>query len=200
MTMHCGFQANLTFIDIAAPVTESALVAAAAHVALISSPGEACVAYDQTSRDELTAWLQADGRGLVITGTLGDTACSPYTERAELATLGGVTLNFSGNGTSVANSITRVGSTFWSGLGTSFSAGGDPMGDAIIGTCTGAAIDGQVGGTLPIVAYTANAAAPCLSGVSMSHRAAWLPFQPEDGGTSTDRRFLYNAIDWIKTL
>ena len=47
--------------------------------------------------------------------------------------------------------------------------------------------------------YQANPLAPCLNGVPMDHRAAWFPLQPEDGGNATDRRLLFNAIDWIKS-
>jgi hypothetical protein len=124
-----------------------------------------------------------------------------YTARYELATLAGVTLNFSGSGTAVGNSVVRSGAgTFWSGLNTSFSTGGEPVGDGIVGTCTGANIDSQLGGQKPILAYTANPNSPCLSGVVMDHRGAWLPFQPEDGGTATDRRYLYNVFNWLKSL
>ncbi|MCO4774098.1 MAG: putative metal-binding motif-containing protein, partial [Deltaproteobacteria bacterium] len=192
---------DLTFADVASPVTEAALVASAAHVALLSSPGEGCSPYSGAERTEIGNWLSGDGRGIVITGTLGSAACSSYNDRYELATLAGVTLNFSGNGTSVPNTVSRVGAgVFWDGLGTSFSTGGDPMGDAIVGTCTGAVIDGQVGGSLTTIAYTANPSAPCLAGAPMDHRGAWLPFQPEDGGSSTDRRYLYNVLDWLKSL
>jgi hypothetical protein len=192
---------DLTFADVGSPVTEAALVASASHVALVSSPGESCVGYSAAERAELSAWLVGEGRGVVITGTLGPSSCASYTDRYELATLAGVTLNFSGSATTVGNAMTRVGSgVFWTGLGTSFAAAGEPMGDAIVGTCTGAIIEGQVGGLLTTIAYTANPAAPCLSGSMMDHRGAWLPFQPEDGGGANDRRYLYNVIDWLKSL
>ena len=71
---------------------------------------------------------------------------------------------------------------------------------AITATCTGAVIDGQVGGLFTTIGYSANPAAPCLSGAPMDHRGAWLPFQPEDGGTATDRQYLYNVFDWVKSL
>ena len=121
-----------------------------------------------------------------------------YIRRYELATLAGVTLSSSGGAQTVGNTISKVGNRFWTGLGTSFPTGGQPMGDAILGTCTGGQIDATVGGTRTVVAYTASPAAPCLPGDAMDHRAAFLPFQPEDGGSVTDRRFLYNIIGWIK--
>ncbi len=69
--------------------------------------------------------------------------------------------------------------------------------------CSGAAGDALVGDPLSgpprqVVAYEANPAAPCLSGVPLDHRGAWLPFQPEEGGNATDRLFLFNVIDWLK--
>ena len=75
--------------------------------------------------------------------------------------------------------------------------------DGVLGLCTGAAVDALVGdsGVEPprqAVAYTANPAAPCLAGVPMDHKGAWVPFQPEDGGDPTDRLFLYNVLDWLK--
>ena len=200
-----GFGAcELVFVDIDAPVTESALDAAGVHLAFISSPGEACEVYDAVARSELTSWLDNQGQGILITGTLGDDGCVSYTARYELATLAGVTLSSTNPSTSVTPTVTRTATTFWTGIAaSSFTSGGAAQGDNILGVCTGGAIDALVGNASiePLrqaVAYQANPAAPCLAGVPTDHRGAWLPFQPEDGGDATDRRYLYNVLDWLK--
>ena len=195
---------TLVFEDVAPPVTEAELVAIGAHIALISSPGEGCEVYDAGERAELQAWLDGIGRGVAITGTLGDAGCGTYTDRYELGTLVGVTLSTMDPGTANQPIITRTAGWFWTDISAaSFTSGASMVADGVLGLCTGAAVDALVGDSSveplrQVVAYTANPAAPCLSGVPMDHKGAWLPFQPEDGGDLTDRVFLYNVLDWLK--
>ena len=195
----------LTFVDIASPVSETALDATGAHVAMLSSPGENCTTYDASDRDELEGWLLGNGRGIVITGTLGTNACQTFTDRYELATLAGVTLSSASPDTSLSPLVARTGASFWAGISPfSYTSSGDTQADNVVGLCTGATLEGLVGDQLnetprQLVRYEANPLAPCLASVSMDHRAAWFPLQPEDGGNLTDRRLLFNAIDWIKS-
>ena|GEM_PF-1546529 len=194
----------LNFVDIAAPVTEAGLEVSGAHVALLSSPGEACVGYSAAERDEITDWLLGEGRGIVITGTLGTDACMTFTDRYELGTLAGITLNSTNPSTPRSPVVQRNGATFWDGIaGFGYTTSAHSLSDDVIGLCSGASVEGIVGdGTLgtprQVVEYSANLAAPCLAGSPMDHRGAWLPLQPEDSGNPTDRRLLYNILDWLK--
>ncbi len=194
----------LTFVDIAV-VTEANLEAAGAHVALLSSPGESCAAtYAASERAELEDWLSGQGRGIVITGTVGTDGCQPYNDRYELATLAGVTLATVDPGTAVEPDMTRASGVFWTDIpGVTLSLGAAMVGDRVLGTCTGATVDSLVGNATvepirQVIAYTANPSSPCLAGVPMDHKGAWLPFQPEDGGDATERQLLYNVLDWLK--
>ena len=70
--------------------------------------------------------------------------------------------------------------------------------------CQPSYVPGQVGDTSlgadqprQIVAYEANPALPCLTGVPMSHKGVWLPLQPEEGGNQDDLQLLINAIEWL---
>ena len=125
----------------------------------------------------------------MITGSLGTDACQTYTDRYELATLTGVTLSSAAPGTSLSPLVERTGSTFWAGISPlSYPSGGDTQADNVVGLCTGASLEGFVGDQVTetprqIVRYEANPLAPCLNGVPMSHRAAWLPLQPEKAAT-----------------
>ena len=187
---------ELEFVDLPEPVTEAALIAAQAHIAFISSPGEACVAYDSATRDELKSWLDGPGRGLVLTGDLGDDSCQPLLDRLDLATLAGVTLSTTA-ATSVTPTLTEMDGLFWDSLPAgSMPTGGDGLGHGIFGYCTGGTLDATYGSTKQVVAY-APSATPCASGHPTHYRAVFLPYQPEDGGTLNDRRYLYNALHWI---
>ena len=193
----------VTLVDVAAPVTEAAMNASGAHVAMVSSPGESCAAYTAGERDEISDWVQGSGRGVLLTGTMGADVCQPFVDRYELATLAGVTLSSSSPGTSHDPLIARADGALWTDIsGPSYTTLGDTQADNIVGVCTGGSVDGLVGDPLnesprQIVRYEANPLAPCLSGVPLSHRGVWLPVQLEDGGDATDRRLLYNAIAWI---
>ena len=194
---------SLSFVDLAT-VTEAALLATGAHVAWISSPGENCTTYDANSRDELGDWLAGEGRGLLITGTLGTDGCAPYSERTDLAALVGVTLSSADPATAVAPLVQKTGVVFWTGIGGfSFNTSGSTQGDELLSLCSVTTAPALVGDPLAgaprqVVAYEANPAAPCLSAGPLDHRGAWLPFQPEEGGNATDRLFLFNVLDWLK--
>jgi hypothetical protein len=71
------------------------------------------------------------------------------------------------------------------------------VGDDIAGTCTNAIIEATVDTTRSVVGFEPGG--PCDSAFA-EHRGAWIPFQPEDGGDTDDRRLLYNAIEWIKSV
>lgn len=120
-----------------------------------------------------------------------------------MATLAGVTLSSSSPSTARAPLVTRASAVFWSGIpGTSFASGSAMVGDGILGLCTGASVAALVGDPAietprQVVAYQANPPTPCLAGEPMDHRGAWLPLQPEDGGDTLDRQFLYDVIDWL---
>ncbi len=194
----------LSFVDVP-NVSEADLEAAGAHVAMISSPGESCAAtYDAGDRGELEDWLGGQGRGIVITGTLGTDGCISYTDRYELGTLAGVTLATVDPATAVSPQLTRASGVFWTGIpGSTATPAGSMVGDRVLGTCTGATVDSLVGNATveplrQVIAYTANPAAPCLAGTPMDHKGAWIPFQPEDGGDGTERLLLYNVLDWLK--
>jgi len=193
-------------------VTEAALVASGAHVAMISSPGESCVVYDTAARAELVSWLNGAGEGLLLTGTLGDDTCagSTYNDRYELATLVGVTPHFSEVSTTVPAEVSEYlgtgsgASSIWEDLPSAWTSDGDAVGDDVMARCQPSYVPGQVGDTSlgadqprQIVAYEANPALPCLTGVPMSHKGVWLPLQPEEGGNQDDLQLLINAIEWL---
>ena len=155
--------------------------------------------YLQSSgKEDTTAggWLQEVETALKQTHVKVSFACSPE----------GLILDVPASNPGTANQplITRTAGWFWTDiLATSFASGASMVADGVLGLCTGAAVDALVGdsGVEPprqAVAYTANPAAPCLAGVPMDHKGAWVPFQPEDGGDPTDRLFLYNVLDWLK--
>ena len=78
-----------------------------------------------------------------------------------------------------------------------FFIGGDTLGDSILGPCSGSVIDAQVANVRPIIAYDPPTNQPCFAGHPTNFRGAWVGFQPEDGGSTNDRRYLYNIFGWI---